>query len=371
MRKLSGIFILIAALVLLGAAMNQSFINKIKSEKYFDHLYPQMATENALYKAAFVHSDRWRYGDLYGLSYLPRYKFELEPFKQYPAKTNKPATNRILYIIGDSFLADKVLNGAFDAFDNVYFLDRRFPFGPVKLDSTKQNYLIMEFAERNLNGYNINKTSETRWTNKEIETGANFGNAPTAAANTPPPHTSLIDRLNTIIFNKDLSRNLELILFDNKMATPFKEAKASLNYNMFGRVANEVAVSTDKKRLFLNFTVDTVSLQSAFRPKSKQSLDSIAHNLDEAGKYYRAIGFKKVLLSVIPNPVSVYDANRMPYNHLLQKVEQSAHLPVISLLEIYKTDRRNLFYKSDAHWNPLGMEIWVNQTNGVLNSNLN
>ncbi|AYL97252.1 hypothetical protein [Mucilaginibacter celer] len=370
MRKISGIFILIVSLITLGLAMNQSFINKIKSEKYFDHLYPKMATENALYKALFVHSDRWRYGDLYGLSYLHQYKFELEPFTQYPAKTNGKSTNRVLYIIGDSFLADKTLTGAFDAFDNVIFLDRRFPFGPVRLDSTKQNYLIMEFTERNLNGYDINKTDEIKWSAEQIKTGANF-NKQSPAAGTQSLPSSLTDRINKILFNRDLSRNLELILFDNKTATPFKEAKAALNYKLFGRVANEAAVSTDKERLFLNITVDTGSSQSAFRPKTKQSVDSIASNLNLAAGYYRSIGFKKVLLSVIPNSVSVYDQNRMPYNHLLERVEQAVGLPVITVYTIYKTDKRNLYYKSDAHWNPAGMQIWVNETNKVLNSNLN
>ncbi|WP_377142569.1 hypothetical protein [Mucilaginibacter lutimaris] len=343
-------------------------MNKIKSEKYFDHLYPGKATENAIYKAVFVHSDRWRYGDLYGLSYLHQYKYELEPFKQYPARS-RPVTNRILYIIGDSFLADKILSGAFHAFDDVYFFDRRFPFGPVKLDSTKQNYLIMEFAERNLNGYSIGKTSEVRWTNKEIGTRANLRTVP-YSEKIPQPHTSIIDRLSTILFNKDLSRNLELILFDNKMVTPFKEAKASLNYRLFGRVANEVAVSSNKERLFLSLTVDTGSFQSAFRPKSAQAIDSMVHNLDEAAKYYSAIGFKQVFLSIIPNSVSIYDSGRMPYNHLLQRVEQSTHIPIISLFEAYKADRRNLFYKSDAHWNPSGLDVWVNKTNSVLNSTL-
>jgi hypothetical protein len=370
MRKVAGLFILIISVVLLVSAMNQSFINKIKFEKYFDHLNPQMIQENAWYKAAFVHSDRWRYGDLYGVSYLQPYKIDLEPFKQYNQKPGRRNTNSILYIIGDSFLADKTLSGAFDAFDNVIFLDRRFSFGPIKLDSAKQNYLMMEFAERNLNGYDISKTDETRLTTDEIKRGVNFGNAPVQAGSQPPP-ASLFERLNKIIFNKDLSRNLELILFDNKLATPFKEVKASLNYRLFNRVANEVAVSTDKKRLLFNITVDTANLQSVFRPKPEREVDSIVNNLDIARDYYLAIGFKKVFLSVIPNPVSVYDSKRMPYNHLLERVEQKTDLPVISLYKIFKTDQRNLFYRSDSHWNPQGLDIWVNEVNKVLTSNFN
>ncbi len=370
MRKIAGLFVLIISVVLLGSAMNQSFVITIKHEKYFDHLNPQMIQENALYKAAFIHSDRWRYGDLYGVSYLPQYKFELEPFKQYNRQPGRQNTDRVLYIIGDSFLADKTLSGAFDAFDNVVFLDRRFAFGPIKLDTTKQNYLVMEFAERNLNGYDINKTYEIRWTTDNIKNAVNFSNAPLPGGS-PLPHESIFDRLSRIIFHKDLSRNLELILFDNKLATPFKEAKASLNYELFGRIANEVVVSSDKRRLLFNTTVDTTSVQSAFRYKTEHAVDSLIRNLDIARNYYLAIGFKKVFLSVIPNPVSIYDDQRMPYNHLLERVEQKTNLPVVPLYKIFKADKRNLFYRSDSHWNPLGLDVWVSEANKVLTSNLN
>ncbi|WPU98349.1 hypothetical protein SNE26_20195 [Mucilaginibacter sp. cycad4] len=355
--------------MLLGSAMNRSFVNKIKFEKYFDHLNPYIIQENILYKAAFVHSDRWRYGDLYGVCFLPQYKFELEPFKQYPYKPGRLNTNKVLYIIGDSFLADKTLSGAFEAFDHVIFLDRRFAFGPIKLDTTRQNYLMMEFAERNLNGYDIVKTDEIRWATGEIKSGIKISNSSTPQTSQPSP-LSLFERLNKIIFNKDLSRNLELILFDNRLVSPFKEVKASLNYKLFDRVANEVVVSSDKKRLLFNITVDTASAQSAFRPKTESGIDSIVNNLDIAKRYYLSIGFKKVFLSVIPNPVSVYDDKRMPYNHLLERVEQNTDLTVVSLYHIFKADKRNLFYRSDSHWNPQGLDIWVNEVNKTLTSSV-
>ncbi|UOE48319.1 hypothetical protein MTO98_28320 [Mucilaginibacter sp. SMC90] len=365
MRKIIGLFILLISVALLITSMNQAFVTKIKFEKQFDHLNPQMVHESALYKAAFVHSDKWDYGDLYGVSFLPQYKFRLEPFKQYNRKPGKQNTNNILYIIGDSYLADKTLSGAFDAFDDVIFLDRRFAFGPIKLDTTKQNYLVMEFTERNLIGYDINKTFEIRWTANDINKAVNFSNAPSPGG-VPLPHESIFDRLGRIIFHKDLSRNLELILFDNKLATPFKEAKASINYKLFGRVVNEVVVSTDKKRLLFNTTVDTTSVQSAFRPKTENEIYAITRNLGIARDYYLDIGFKKVFLSVIPNPVSVYDDKRMRYNHLLERVEQKTDLPVLSLYKTFRSDKRNLFYRSDSHWNPLGFDIWINEANKVL-----
>jgi hypothetical protein len=370
MRKLILVLVFLIGTLMLVAAMDQSFINRLKQDRYFAHLLSGKTKPKSLYQRIFVRSDRWRYGDLYGLSYLPAYKFGLAPFKEYTGNNGHLKKNRNLYIIGDSFLADKTLNGAFDEFDNVTFLDRRFPFGPIVLDSTRQNYLIMEFAERNLNGYAITNTDETRWSAEDLRSGLNFNkNLPAGQFNKTAP-ASLFSRLNAIIFSKDMSRNLELILFDDRVFTPIKEAKATLNYALFGRVAKEVAVSSKKDRLFLNSTVDTASLQSAFRLKPDAEINQICANLNDAGSYYRSIGFKKVHLSVIPNPVSLYDSTRMPYNHLLERVEKKTTLPLISVFNIYKNSDMNLYYRSDAHWNPSGLDVWVKKAGQAFQTDL-
>ena len=89
-----------------------------------------------------------------------------------------------------------------------------------------------------------------------------------------------------------------------------------------------------------------------------------------ARAYYQSIGFKKVFLSIIPNPVSIYDYKRMPYNHLLERVELNNDFKAISIFKIYKTQNCNLYYLSDAHWNPQGLDIWVKESNKVLKANL-
>ncbi len=365
MRKIVGILILLVSLVILGTAMNQGFINKIKTDKYIDHISSVKKQRPSWYYNLFVQSDRWHDGDLYGLCYLHPFKQELAPFKSYPTITGKPDTNRILYIIGDSYLADKTLNGAFDAFDNVVYLDRRFPFGPIVLDTTKQNYLLMEFAERNLPGYSLKKTGEITWQVNDIH-DKKYQDKSNAQQYTAMKPVSFFERIGNIIFNKDLSRNLELMLFDHKAYTPVKEAKASFNYNLLGQMfPKEVAISTDQQRLFLNITVDTSNAESSFKFKSNQDIRIITARLDSARDYYQAIGFKKVYLSVIPNTVSLCDNKRMTYNHLLQRVEQHTDLPDISIFNQFSTTqpKHNLFYYNDAHWNPHGFDLWVNIVN--------
>ena len=365
MRKIIAIIILIIAIAILVLSMNQAFIYRIKQDRYFAHIDPPV--KKSLYQKIFLRSDRWTYGDLYGISFIPQYKIRLSPFKKYPRNTAQPITNKVLYIIGDSFLADKTLPGAFPQFDNVIFLDRRFGFGPIKLDSTKQNYLIMEFAEFNLLKYDLYKTQEVTWTASDLTAKANYSNKP-YVSKTPFVFDSGFARLGNIIFNKDLSRNIEQVVFDDKIFTPFKELKAALNYDLLGRLPKEVAVSTDKKRLLVNTTVDTSNYNSDFRPLSTQDIDTVKLNIDVARSYYKSIGFKKVYLSIIPNAVSVYDSHRGPYNHILERVEKTTDLPLISIYSTFKTDHRNLYSLSDAHWNPTGFNTWIAKANSVLDT---
>lgn len=365
-RKIAFILILIVSTGILMLAMNQSFVNRIKQDRYFAHLNPPSAHDNSLYYRIFVRSDHWRFGDLYGLCFIPKFKLKLEPFNAYIKNPKNPLTNRVLYIIGDSFLADKVLNGAFDGFDYVVFLDSRFPFGPVLLDSSKQNYLILEFAERNLNRYRFDKTSEIKWTENDIKSKINFNKTVLASQQNTTLPVTFWERLNKILFNKDLSRNLDLLLFDDCIFTPVKESKASLNYNILGRTPKEVAISTDKERLLMNATVDTSNLQSAFRKIGENEINVLTDNLNKAKNYYISIGFKKVILAVIPNAVSIYDPGRMGYNHLLERVEQRNIFPVLSVFKKFQKSTKNLYYKSDTHWNPLGLDIWVHEANQTL-----
>jgi hypothetical protein len=355
MRKITGILITIASLAVLLTAMNQGFINRVKQDRYFDHLTPDSAKPKSLYRKVFMRSDRWDYGDLYGISFIPEYRIKLIPFKTYDNRIDKKPTNKVLYIIGDSFTADKNFNNAFDGFDQVIFLDRRFPLGPIKPDTTKQNYLIMEFSELNIANYRSKKSFEI------------LNDADIPPAFKP---VSLPERLGNIIFNKDLNKNIELLLFDDKLFTPFKGIKAAFNYHILGRLPKEVAVSTDKKRLLLNSTVDTTSNQSVFRSLSNTEVDSVNTSLKADEQHYLSLGFKKVYLSLIPNAASIYDEHRFNYNHLAPRIENKTNVPLISVYNIFKQDKRNLYSQSDAHWNDIGYGIWVTQVNTVLKADI-
>ena len=368
MRKAVFLIISLTCFGILVLSMDQSFINQLKQNRYFDHLYPTSAERKTVYQKIFLRSDKWRYGDLYGISFLPAFKLKLEPFKRYTRSGPRVLTNNVLYIVGDSFLADKTLSGAFAGFDTVIFLDRRFPIAPIKLDSSKQNYLVMEFVEMNLVGYSPYITGERNLFLKYSKTGVNNDSLNANSPSAQSDHRSFLTRINDILFNKDLNRNIQLLLFDDKIFTPFKEAKAYLNYNLLGRLPTEVAISTDRKRLLINSTVDTINKTSVFRTISESSVDSINNSLTNTAEYYRSLGFKKVFLSVIPNAVTIYDPRRMRYNRLLQRVELKTFLPLISVYNEFAANKNNLYYQSDVHWNPAGLDLWVIQARAVFSN---
>jgi hypothetical protein len=85
---------------------------------------------------------------------------------------------------------------------------------------------------------------------------------------------------------------------------------------------------------------------------------------------YLALGFKQVFLSLIPNAVSVYDDKRASYNHLIERIETKVTFPVIPVYTLFKNDSRNLYSRSDAHWNPVGFGVWVRESNRVLNASI-
>ena len=355
MRKLLAILVITLSSLALVTAMNQGFINRIKQDRYFDHLRPGNEQISTLYRQLFIRSDRWGYGDLYGICYLPEYRLKLAPFEVYHYdKNDSPSANRVLYIVGDSFTADKIMDHAFAGFARVIFLDRRFPFGPVTPDPTKQNYLIMEFSELNISNYASKNSFE-------------ISSRAAIPVFRPLP---LLTRLGNILFNKELNRNIELLLFDDKIFTPFKAWKGSLNYTLFNRLPPEVTVSSDKKRLLLNSTVSFSSKQSVFKPMTDPEVGKIVTDLSADRDRYLSLGFKQVFLSLIPNAVSVYDDKRAPYNHLIERIEARVTFPVIPVYTLFKNDSRNLYSRSDAHWNPAGFGVWVRESNRVLNSNI-
>lgn len=301
-----------------------------------------------LYQVGFIPDD-YRFGDLYRLSSLPQFK---EPVTPCPAAPTYPDTARTdLYVLGDSFTepgrlakADLPVR-ALHYFHWDHDLNRR-----VQLDTTHRNVLVIESVERHVRQHiatpptqNLLVVTDTVGTNSPHQQSAHWG-------------TMLIDWIKAT----GIEDRLETTLFSRDLFLWFRETKAALTLALFNRHNDKVALSADGRAIFSELEV-TNPETSAFTPLRDTYVDSLVHNLNVAAEHYRQAGFDEVMLSIIPNKVTLLEPNRGPYNHLIERIQQhpDLRLTVIDTYTPYRRSPMPLYAKSDTHWNCSGRAIWL------------
>lgn len=283
-------------------------------------------------------------GDLYKMSNLPAFKM----YKQPCTPLKKETGNSNIYLLGDSF-GDMLVKDDFDSIGNFIFIhdDNRIK---TKLDNTKKNVLIIECVERSL----INRFSTcTDTTNiitdenvhgTELQTDYKIGASK--------------------YFKLKADQNLQQLLFQDPVSAFFKEAKATLNKNLFNRVDHSVAVSKNEDYLFLSETVDTMAFKkealSSFIPVPDSLITLVIKNLEIIAAYYRQKGFNEIIFAPIPNKVSIAAPSIGNYNHLIERILQQPSQQFISVnpFKAFENSRQQLYYSNDTHWNCYGREVW-------------
>jgi hypothetical protein len=169
-------------------------------------------------------------------------------------------------------------------------------------------------------------------------------------------------------FNPMLEANIEFNIFDYRFISPFKQAKAWITQKLFRRINKDVVLSPDNEYLLLNETIDTSLMSSSFKALDEKMVDSIANGLNVYAHKFRKMGFDTILLSIIPNPVSVLFPKMGDYNNLASRVmnHPEIKMPVIDVLNDLRSAPFSTYFKSDSHWNENGFSIWQTRTNEVL-----
>lgn len=304
-------------------------------------------------------SDRYYWGDLYGMSYLKEYKIRQESY--YPDSVNfKGKGNTNLYMICDSYVWAFIKDGS--SFANVNKMEYKRWLYPgnisEKLDEKKSNILIIELSERNIRLFLKN--------NKELYDKVYLYKDGLPEVN--PFKLTLKDRLLEFSFKPLGNQNVDNNLFDFRFLTPVKELKATLNYSLFERTDVDVDVSTDKQYLFYSITVEPDLITSSFHPYSEKELSDIIEILNNAYSYYKSQGADEVYLSIIPNPVSILEPGRGNYNNIIERIENfpGRKIKTINITQRFKKYNGQIYNKSDSHWTYRGFYIWVDEVNSHL-----
>ncbi len=291
-----------------------------------------------------------RYGDLYSNCFLPGFlDTAYIPLKEH----RNEKENVDLYIIHDSYLAGKIKKENFKGLHKLFSLD----YGAARSfvpDVTKKNILVIECSERNA-FWRLTDTAT-------IYTCLNT-NAPS-----PWKQPENTNDLANVFFNPNINQNLEFSLYDYEYFIPLKEWKADLNYSLFKRLPPDVAITQKEDYLLLSETVEKSSPTSSFTELDAAFLEFVTKQVNAISAHYKTRGFDEVYFSIIPNPVSILDQLRRPYNHKIELLEAHPSLKAryISTYFLFLHYPQKIYRTDDSHWNGNGLQLWVDEVNKRL-----
>ncbi len=317
-------------------------------------------------------ADKYLYGDLYGLTYLSKFKKVKDTNFVSLAAINQKANSDTakLFILGDSYLYSffKEDPRYYVGINQVQFI-RWSVANPVEIipSKNKKNILLIESVERNMLGlFNLNSVKARLDRAEAINAELTMRQKIVFVA-------SEIDRvIKENVYHNSLEANIEFVWFNFGFWEPLKEFKADFNLNFFGRVDKEVAISKDQNFLYLAETINPAHVGSSFSDVSEAQIKTQVSELNAIQDYYKAKGFNEVIFSIIPNPVSVLKTENKPDNHLVQRIKSHPDFKgkLMDAMEDLSKNAASNFFTSDSHWNQRGAKIWLDQFNTQLKSSV-
>lgn len=314
-------------------------------------------------------ADKYRFGDLYGISYLSDFRIEKDTqLLPLPEKIDSALKDYDLTILGDSYLYSsfQVNPAYFNRVKSLQFYrwsDTQTHLIPAKKGN--KQVLLIECVERNM--WDRMNLADTR-----------------LRLDHPMPEKLVQDRsvkesifyqldrfdagVKKAIYHPTLESNLDFVLFNLGILGWIKELKADFTWRILGRTNPDVCVSKDGKFLYLEETVNPEKKTSSFKPLEPNQVDLMVKNLQEIESYYLSNGYDEVIFSLIPNPVAVLGTELNAPNLALEKIKLHPKLGV-KLLDPSKALKQNArmnFYQSDSHWTLRGAQIWLKEFNQVL-----
>jgi hypothetical protein len=308
---------------------------------------------------SILHSDKYTYGDLYGISYFPEFKKYKDTLAVQKPVLSSNEKDLELYVVGDSYFYSsfKLDPDYFERAKSLQFYkwDHQ-PVQPVELSKNPtRKVLLVESVERNVLNLvkldNIKSVFDGRVREKS---------------------TSGLDKMNSVIsdwlYHPTLEANLSFALFDISIFSGLKEWKSKFNQAIFGRSPVGVTLAKTKDFLYLEQTVDPNATGSSFKPVRDDEYRALIHEMGLIQSYAQTKGFDDVIFTYLPNPSSVLLTEGKPYNQFVPTIasmSQSKFL-FIDPTNLLRVNANQNFFRNDSHWNPKGAKIWLDLSNQLL-----
>ena len=292
-------------------------------------------------------SDRYRYGDLYGMTYLEQFKLPKDEQKLPLHKTDTLLRDVELSVIGDSytysFLQEHPLT--FQRTARYHFVQfEEHNALPLPSNSNRKKIVLIEVVERNAwNTLEVNVLKKCVATN---------------------PH----EEPSKVFVEKPIESNLDFLFFDHAVFTSIKQVKADMNFQLFGKVSDGAVVSKDGQFLYLKETVSGNSTSNSFHSISKEEYATLELRLNQINDYFTSKGFDEVWLVVAPNPARILQTEGKTPNRLFDFLTNSKSLKLkfINLVPILTKQAAQHFFRSDSHWNQQGAALYREVINQEL-----
>lgn len=305
------------------------------SKPFSDYLFDQK-----------ILKDDFRYGDLYRLSNLPKFKKPLEKCKQFSKKEKVKIS---LFLAGDSFTEDKRISKKDFVADSYFRGNVAEANEDLPVVATKK-VLIIETVERH-----FRERFTEPWKNWDINLKNNEDKF-----NISIPYLLSLN----MPYNEKLH---QASLFGFDVILYIKEWKALLNYYLFNRIDEKVYLSKDKNNILYYLDIEP-GISSCFVTIEDKEIEKLVSNVNVTYKYYKSLGFDEVILSIIPNKTSILGKDLGNYNHLITRIENNSKLemPLISVYKEFEKGGSKFYDLGDSHWSCDGEQIWINKVNAKL-----
>lgn len=302
-------------------------------------------------------SDKYRFGDLYGIAYLPAFRLEKDTSlisKQY---TSPSLRDTDLYIIGDSYLYSymQMDTSNFARAKRVNF--RKWADGasaPIAIKaSSHKKVLLIESVERNI------------WSVIDImRVKAQMEGYRAPMTWDEQLNACLADAL----YDPNLEQNIDFTLFNFQALSFIKSIKAQGNLSLFNRTTADVVLSEDQQFLYMKETMDSSQKGSSFYPLRSQNIQDLLGRMAKIEQYAESRGFDEVVFSFIPNPVAITQTESKSTNHLIPSLAHAnqGRLHLVDPTQVLIKGSKSYFFRSDSHWNQQGAQAWLNQMNQYL-----
>jgi hypothetical protein len=343
MRKVLAFSVLLFFLGVLGLSSSEPAMRWLSHERYQDD--------------GLLGSDKYRFGDLYGLSYLPAFRL----YKDTTLIRNQALFdgNRDidLTILGDSYLFSYVQMDTSNFVRAKKVTFRRWSDSNLEplcvRPSGNKKVLLIETVERN--AWMILNLDRLKPKLEQV-------------TNDKPWYDSFNEFLFEHIYHPQLEQNLDFTLFNQQLFSPLKSLKAIINLEVFNRSSTDVAISENGEFLYMRETVDSTQRSSSFYPMTKDELHELGDRMLVMNQYAKSKGYDEVIFVIIPNPIVFTKTESKASNQFVPKLTTVLG-DKVRLLDPTKplmVGGKQYFFKSDSHWNQKGARAWLAQLNQQL-----